>query len=476
MKTTKIKIKNLFGISEHELDGRSVEITGTNGTGKTSVIDAIRYALTNDSNRDIIIKNGESQGEILIETDTGLKIDRKKRTQQADYKSVKENGREVNGPESFLKTLFSPLQLDPVAFTQLPKKEQNRVILDLIDFDWDLNWIKEKFGEIPQGVDYSQNILQVLNDIQSENGEYFKNRQEINRDIRNKKAFIADIAKEIPSEYDVEYWDNYDLGVKYAELDRARQDNGKIERAKLFLDSQSGKTRGIEYNYQAQISAAESEVSKRREELSTEIERLKASLAAAEKEKFELTDKLESKKKLAYAEYEAELAKLGKDIDIAKEYACKEVIDTSELEAEIDNAEDMRSHINEYRRMETMSAELKKLVADSEELTRKIELARELPGEILKTATIPIEGFTVENGIPLVNGLPVSNLSEGEQLGLCVDVALSNPGGLQIILVDGAEKLSDENRQKLYSKCKEKGLQFIATRTTNNSELEVTYL
>ena len=46
MKATKIKIKNLFGITETELDGRSVEITGTNGTGKTSVIDSIRYALT----------------------------------------------------------------------------------------------------------------------------------------------------------------------------------------------------------------------------------------------------------------------------------------------------------------------------------------------------------------------------------------------------------------------------------------------
>ena len=109
-------------------------------------------------------------------------------------------------------------------------------------------------------------------------------------------------------------------------------------------------------------------------------------------------------------------------------------------------------------------------------MTRKIELARNLPGEILKTATIPIEGFTVENGIPLINGLPVSNLSEGEQLNLCVDIALSKPNALQIILIDGAEKLSDENRQKLYEKCKEKGLQFIATRTTNDSEMEVHYL
>ena len=158
MKISKIKISNLFGIKEQTLDGKSVEISGSNGMGKTSILDAIRYALTNNSDRDYIVKKGEEEGEILIETDTGLSIDRKKRTQSSDYKSIKQNEKEINSPESFLRDIFTPLQLNPVAFTQMSKQEQNRIILDLIDFDWDLNWIKEKFGEIPEDVDYSQNI------------------------------------------------------------------------------------------------------------------------------------------------------------------------------------------------------------------------------------------------------------------------------------------------------------------------------
>ena len=102
---------------------------------------------------------------------------------------------------------FSPLQIDPVRFTQMSRQEQNRIILDLIEFDWDLNWIKEKFGEIPQGVDYQQNILQVLNDIQSEKGVYFQTRQDINREIRKKTAFISDIAKDIPQCFQAEKWE-----------------------------------------------------------------------------------------------------------------------------------------------------------------------------------------------------------------------------------------------------------------------------
>ena len=160
-------------------------------------------------------------------------------------------------------------------------------------------------------------------------------------------------------------------------------------------------------------------------------------------------------------------------METAKEYAQKEIQSTEELQSEITNAETMKKHLNEYNRMVQMQTEIEELRQKSEAITEKIELARNLPGEILKTATIPVPGLTVENGIPLINGLPISNLSEGEQLDLCVDVAIHKPNTLQIILLDGAEKLSTANRERLYDKCKAKGLQFIATRTTDDNELEV---
>lgn len=72
-----------------------------------------------------------------------------------------------------------------------------------------------------------------------------------------------------------------------------------------------------------------------------------------------------------------------------------------------------------------------------------------------------------------MNGLPIVNLSEGEKLQLCVDVTLSNNNNLKLILIDGTEKLSEENRKKLYEICKEKGLAVIATRTTDNPELSI---
>lgn len=56
---------------------------------------------------------------------------------------------------------------------------------------------------------------------------------------------------------------------------------------------------------------------------------------------------------------------------------------------------------------------------------------------------------------------------------LCVDVTLGDENNLKLILIDGTEKLSEENRKKLYEICKEKGLQIVASRTTDNNELNI---
>jgi len=473
MKTTKIVIKNLFGIREAALDGRSVELAGPKGSGKTSVLDAIRYALTNRSDRDYIIHQGADEGEIIIETDTGLSIDRKTRTTKADTVKVKDGSMLQTRPAEFLSGIFTPLQLNPVAFTQLSRQEKNRVILSLIDFAWDMNWIKEQFGEIPQGVDYSKHILEVLSDIQAESGVYFQSRQNLNRDIRNKQAFIADIAKDIPPHYDAAHWEAYPTREKYQELERIREANSRIERAKAFREGFEAKKRGLEAERDIQLAAVAQDISAQRESITGDIQRLEAQLAAAREKLDGLAQRQKEREELENARFRESLARLERDVGVADQYAGQEVQDTSALSAELDEAEQMRSHLNEYRRMRDMQTELDELTARSQALTDKIELARELPATILAQASIPVEGLTVKDGVPLIHGLPISNLSDGELLELCVDITVSRPGQLGIILVDGAERLDSVSRERLYAKCKAKGLQLIATRVTDSEEMEM---
>lgn len=476
MRITKIKIRNLFGIKEYEQDGKSVELAGSNGVGKTSVIDAIRYALTNKSDRDYIVRKGETEGEILIETDTGLRINRKSRTNQADYKSVKQNGAEVGSPETFLRDIFTTLQLNPIEFMEMDKKKQNATILDMIEYDWDVNKIKEWFGEIPSWVSYDQNILQILDDIQSEKGEYFTHRQDVNRDIHNKKAFIDEIAQGIPAGYDVEKWKTASTSDLYHQIEQIRNDNQMIEKAQMLKDARDSKIRSFEADKQIAKSALDTEFSNRSHQIDQDILKLNNEIKALQTEKEGLAAQKQDKLELINQKYETNVAKYDAEVAEYAPYIDKEKKDLSDLVKDAEYMEKMKGHINEYNRMTDLQNEVEELSAESMDLTNKIEKARTLPGEILQNCNIPIEGLTVENGIPLISGLPVSNLSEGEKLDLCIDVSIQKPNGLQIILIDGTEKLSTGLREKLYRKCKEKGLQFIATRTTDDDAMTVVEL
>lgn len=473
MNVTKIKIKNLFGIKEYEMDGKSLELSGKNGVGKSSVIDAIRYALTNKSTREYIVRQGETEGEIIVETDTGLMIDRKARTTMADYKSVKQNGLEVKSPESFLREIFTPLQLNPVEFMHLDAKQQNAQILDMIEFPWNMDTIREWFGEIPSWVNYEQNILAVLNDIQAENGLYFQNRQDINRDIRNKRAFIEEIGASIPVGYDVEKWEKAEVGAIYKEIERKQKENQYIQKAKQILENRDNKIRKFEADREISMAALNTEISNREAQIEKDIIRLQEQVKALQTEKDNLAAKKADKMEIINQTYQANVAEFEAACKEYEEYACKEISDTSELSKQAEEIEQMKSHINEYRRMQRLEEEVAELQSKSQSLTDKIEKARKLPGEILENCTIPIAGLTVQNGIPLINGLPISNLSDGQKLDLCVDVALQKKNALQIILVDGVERLATDMREKLYEKCKDKGLQLIATRTTDDPDLTI---
>lgn len=482
MKITKIQIKNLFGIQELTLDGKNAEFDGTNGVGKSSVLDAIRYALENKSNRDMIIHKGAEEGEIVIETNTGLSIHRKVREGKADYKSIKQDNHDIQKPEAFLDSIFSPLQLNPVEFTQMTRQEQNRAILSLIEFDWDLDWIKKQFGEIPQGVDYDQHILKVLDDIQSEKGNYYKRRQDINREILHKKEFRAQIAKSLPDGYDEAKWKNYDFNERYTELTRKKENNARIARAKVFYEGYEAKVRAAQAERDSQIISEKQFVEDERKNLESKIERYKHEIELAESQLKTVDSGLESKIAAIRANYEAQKAKIDKDNAIAADWSTRQVEDITDLQEEVSTATEMIKHLTEAERLHDIDSEMDDLMDSSEMLTEKINLARELPAEILKTAKIPVEGLTVVDGEPRIDRgkgpLPISNLSEGEQLELCVDVALSksNNNGLNLVLIDGIEKLSEANRERLYSKCKELGLQYIATRTTDDNELKVVYL
>lgn len=473
MKITKVKIRNLFGIKEIELTGNDFEISGKNGVGKTSILDAISYALRNKSDRKYIIREGQPEGEVIIETDTGLKIHRKSREGKADYKSIKEDGNRVERTEGFLRDIFSDLQLNPLDFSAMDEKEQNRIILDLIDFKWSLDWIKEQFGEIVPEVNYEQNILCVLNEIQSEKGYYFMKRQDINREIREKKAFCEEIAATLPSDYNGDHWEKLNLGSLYKEIETIRAENSQIEKAKGIIANRDNIKRRHEADYKIEVNAIDREISNRRNQLEKDILKLEETIKLFRKELESIEQSRQDKIAVAKATFDSAISAIEGEARQFESLAAQDQKPITELQSKADHAEKMKSHVMEYRRVVQYQKEITALLEKTNDLTSKIERARMLPGEILEKSKIPFPGLTIKEGIPLINGLPISNLSEGEKFMLCINIAVRNPGALNILLIDGIEKLASDNREKIYKVLKDKGCQFIATRTTDDESLTI---
>ena len=224
------------------------------------------------------------------------------------------------------------------------------------------------------------------------------------------------------------------------------------------------------------VTAIERETTNRESSIGKSIVQLEEQIKAYKQELSTLSEKKQDKIALEEEKYKANVAKLTANLAEYEELANQEIKSVDELSKRAEHIEEMKGHINEYRRMESLQNEVEDLQQESEELTQKITKARTLPGEILQTANIPVQGLSVKDGVPLINGLPISNLSDGEKLDLCIDVAIQKPNGLQIILIDGVEKMATELRERLYKKCKDKELQFIATRTTDSDDLTVVEL
>jgi len=476
MKITKLKIRGLFGIKEFSANGESVELNGPKGAGKSSVIDAIKYALTNRSDREFILTQGENEGEVIIETDSGIRVNRKVRTGKADYKSIKQTGQKDEKTESFLREIFTELQLNPIEFARMDLKEQNRIILDLIDFKWDLNWIKQQFGEIPKDVNYEQNILCVLHDIQADEGNYFLTRQDLNREARNKQAFIEEIGAALPKDYNAAQWEKVNLAELYKKIETIRSRNEWIEKAKRAVANRDNKIRGFQADFEIEKSAIEKATTSARNSLEKQIAEMENRIREYRKELDALEEKKLSQLALAKKTLEVKMAEHEGEVKQYEGMAKEKLEDFCELQNEAEHTEQMKAFVNEYRRMVGLQEDVKKLKKYSEDITAKIEKARSLPGEILASVKIPIDGLTIKDGMPLINGLPVSNLSDGEKLDLCVRIAVQREGVLKMLLLDGIERLDTKSRGNIYRLLKDKGVQFIASRTTDDDKLTVVEL
>jgi len=116
--------------------GAVVQITGKNGQGKTSVLDAMMYALGGEKSIPAgALRKGAISGDVTIDLSTHTV----KRQFSDDGKSkltiTPKNGQPINSPQAWLNTLMGDIAFDPLAFSRQDPKEQAAVLRRVLGLD-----------------------------------------------------------------------------------------------------------------------------------------------------------------------------------------------------------------------------------------------------------------------------------------------------------------------------------------------------
>jgi DNA repair exonuclease SbcCD ATPase subunit len=148
MKITRLEIVDFKRIEAAAIDadtGKPIVLTGDNGQGKTSVLDAVMFALTR-SGTEKPIRNGAESATVALTLTDGtervLTVRRKMKGTNAYLDVSTQDGAKMPSPQKFLDSLIGNLAFDPEAFTRLKPKEQADALriavgLDTSDLDAD---------------------------------------------------------------------------------------------------------------------------------------------------------------------------------------------------------------------------------------------------------------------------------------------------------------------------------------------------
>ena len=270
MKIKKIQIRNFLGIEEFGIDTGKINVfKGAKGTGKSSIIEAIEKTFANKDRRTEVVKHGENEATLFIETDNGIEIDRRIRTEKADYLKIRKGEEGVPSTEKFLRSLIKGDIFRPVDWINMDEKEQAKSILNMLQINWSQDDIFNWFGEITSNIDFNQHILVVLKAIET---KYFKDREEVNRKIKELKTQINVILKELPADYDGEIWRNKKIQEYYNKVSEAQKINSLIDTAKALQENFEDKISKIKANAENDKSRVQMKYKDRRQDVKDVID------------------------------------------------------------------------------------------------------------------------------------------------------------------------------------------------------------
>lgn len=398
-------------------DGTLVRITGKNGAGKSSVIDAIEAALAGGrSLPERPVRSGYQKAGIVV--DLGEYVVRRTITKTGGGSLIVEakDGTRLSSPQAVLDRMLGDLTFDPFSFLRMEPRRQVEVIAAATGLDQKLAEIEERRRKARENVTAARRL------------------------VAEHKATLAtlpparpdDPAEEIP------------VSDLTARLKAARELEASHETRRRSLAD--GKRRIADFERQAEDAARL-------------VEDLRARLVEAE-ESLQHARRRVDHGRAWIAQEESEVAALPNPgvEDIAKGF---ETLEASNKRARArkarENVEAMlkiatQREADETREVDRLAAERERLVADT---------------------AIPVPGLTFTDDGLLLNGLPFAQASSAEKLRASVEIGLFQNPRIRVVLVREGALLDSDGLRSLAEIAARLGAQVWVEQVTDGQKVGI---
>ena len=394
MKIIELRAENVKRLKAVQIrpTGPLVEIAGRNGQGKSSVLDAILWALAGaDTFQRAPIRKGEE--EAVIRLDLGdIKVRRtfKHKGEAGEFATslVVENGEgaRYSSPQKMLDALVDHLSFDPLAFSRMKPREQ---------FDALRAFVPD--------VDFAA--------IEKANKADFDARTVKNREVASLKARYEAVV--VPAAAPAE---RVDTAALVAEMQRAGEHNAEIERRKA-----------------------------RREQAETEVANGLAAAKAGFERAAELRRQADEAKTAAEQQHNDATA-LRLRLNAAEPLPAP--IDTVEIQTQIADAARVNDAFDAAARAqaerERIAAEGTAAEVEATRLTAAMAARNTEKAKAIAAAEMPVQGLEFGEGEILLNGLPFDQASDAERLRTSIAIAMASNPKLRVIRVRDGSLLDDQ--------------------------------
>lgn len=384
-----------------KVDAGVIEISGANGSGKTSLLDCIWWALGGERNiQSQPIRDGEDAARITLDLGE-VRVTRTFTREQSESHLVVESqkGAHYKSPQKLLDDLLSNLTFDPLEFAdQMTPREQLETLKTLVPLEIDID------------------------ELDRQTQTTFDTRTGVGRDLRALQARVE--AYHIGPEWPTT---EIDLSGLLVDMQQAGEHNQAVERRRAEDREEAAAIAGLRV---------------RSESFATEIEELTRKIDRLRAERAETLHEIERREQAVLERPEAPAP-----------------IDVATIRAQIEDARAVNEKVRLYRECQTLSRDLLAKEQEHEALTNAIDEMRARRAHAIATAPMPVPGLGFGEGEVTFNGLPFAQASSAQRLRVSLAIAMAMNPKLRVIRITNGSLLDDQSLAIVREMAEAKGYQ-----------------